>query len=323
MLPVRRSPFAALSVLTLACTVGAQAPTVAKAADLTSYDPARLGALRYRMIGPARGGRVTAVTGVNQEPLTFYFGSTGGGIWKTTDAGISWHDLSAQALASASMGSLDVADSDPNIIYAGTGSAGIRSNVSIGKGIYKSTDAGKSWRFSGLKDAGQIGRIMVHPTNPDIAYASVLGNPFAHGPTRGVYRTKNGGSSWERVLFLSDSTGSSDVELQPGNPNIVYASMWHGQRRPWTIISGGGEDGIFRSTDGGDHWTKLGNGLPTGVFGKSDLAVSAAAAAPLRARGGEARLRPLSQRRRGRPLDAHEQHARHHHATILLRPRQR
>jgi photosystem II stability/assembly factor-like uncharacterized protein len=277
MRPVRRSTFTALSLLTLAVNAGAQVPAVMKAGDLSSYDAARLGALRYRMIGPARGGRVTAVTGVNQEPMTFYFGSTGGGVWKTTDAGISWHDLSPHAFASASIGSIDVADSDPNVIYVGTGSASIRSNVSIGKGIYKSTDAGKTWRFSGLKDAGQIGRIMVHPTNPAIVYASVLGNPFAHGSTRGIYRTKNGGTSWERVLFLSDSTGASDVELQPGNPNVVYASMWHGQRRPWTIISGGGEDGIYRSTDGGDHWTKLGNGLPTGVFGKSDLAVSAAA----------------------------------------------
>ncbi len=277
MRPVRRSTLTALSVLALAANAGAQAPAVAKTGDLTSYDAARLGALRYRMIGPARGGRVTAVTGVNQEPMTFYFGATGGGVWKTTDAGSSWHDLSPQAFASASIGALDVADSDPNVIYVGTGSASIRSNVSIGKGIYKSTDAGKTWHFSGLKDAGQIGRIVVHPSNPDLVYASVLGNPFAHGPTRGIYRSKNGGTSWERVLFLSDSTGASDVELQPGNPNVVYASMWHGQRRPWTIISGGGEDGIFRSTDGGDHWTKLGNGLPTGIFGKSDLAVSAAA----------------------------------------------
>ncbi len=209
--------------------------------------------------------------------MTYYFGSTGGGVWKTTDAGQTWHDLAPQGFASASIGSIDVADSDPNIIYVGTGSAGIRSNVSIGKGIYKSTDAGRTWKFSGLKDAGQIGRLIVHPTNPDVAYAAVLGNPFANSRTRGIYRTKNGGTTWENILFLSDSTGASDVELQPGNPNVLYASGWRGARRPWTIISGGGEDGIYKSTDGGDHWTKLGGGLPTGIVGKSDLAVTAAA----------------------------------------------
>jgi photosystem II stability/assembly factor-like uncharacterized protein len=245
-----------------------------------NFDAANFSALRYRMIGPARGGRVTAVTGVPQEPSTFYFGSTGGGVWKTTDAGITWRSLGDQAFASASIGALDVADSDPNVIYVGTGSEAIRSNVSIGKGIYKSTDAGHTWRFVGLKDAGQIGAIVVHPTNPEVVYAAILGNPFANSHTRGVYRTRDGGATWQQVLFLSDSTGAVDIELQPGNPNVVYASMWHGLRRPWTIISGGAEDGIYKSVDGGDHWTRLGGGLPTGVIGKSDLAVSAAA--PLR-----------------------------------------
>ena len=245
--------------------------------DVTTYDQARLGALRYRPIGPARGGRVTAVAGVAQQPATFYFGATGGGVWKTTDAGITWRSTGDQAFASASIGAIRVADSDPNVIYVGTGSAAIRSNVSIGRGLYKSVDAGRSWRFVGLRDAGQIGAIVVHPTNPEVAYAAVLGNPFANGPTRGVYRTRDGGATWQRVLFLSDSTGAADLELQPGSPDVIYASMWHGMRRPWTITSGGAEDGVYRSRDGGDHWTRLGGGLPTGVFGKSDLAVSAAA----------------------------------------------
>ena len=220
---------------------------------------------------------MTAVTGVDQEPLTFYFGSTGGGVWKTTDAGATWRDISAQAFASSSIGALDVANSDPNVIYVGTGSEAIRSNVSIGKGIYKSTDAGKTWRFSGLRDAGQIGSINIHPTDPNIAFAAVVGNPFAHTKARGIYRTKDGGATWENVLYLSDSTGAVDIELKPDNPNVIYASMWHGQRRPWTIISGGGEDGVFKSIDGGDHWTRLSGGLPTGIVGKSDLAVSASA----------------------------------------------
>ena len=265
----------ALALLAFAAGAAhAQRPTTA---DLTTFDSARLGGLRYRMIGPARGGRVTAVAGVGQQPSTFYFGSTGGGVWKTTDAGITWRSTGDQAFASASIGAIHVAESDPNVIYVGTGSAGIRSNVSIGRGIYKSIDAGRTWRFSGLRDAGQIGALVVHPTNPAIAFAAVLGNPFANGPTRGIYRTRNGGATWERVLWMSDSTGASDVELQPGHPDVIYASMWHGMRRPWTIISGGAEDGIYRSRDGGEHWTKLGGGLPSGLFGKSDLAVSAAA----------------------------------------------
>ncbi|MDB4886057.1 MAG: hypothetical protein JWN79_1495, partial [Gemmatimonadetes bacterium] len=264
----------AFTALALVAPAHAQRPAPA---DVSSYDPGRLAGMRYRMIGPARGGRVTAVTGVAQQPSTFYFGSTGGGVWKTTDAGMSWRSTGDQAFASASIGALDVADSDPNVIYVGTGSEAIRSNVSIGRGIYKSTDAGRTWRFVGLRDAGQIGAIVVHPTNPDIAYAAVVGNPFANSPTRGVYRTRDGGASWQRVLFLSDSTGAVDIELQPGSPDVIYASMWHGVRRPWTVVSGGAEDGIYRSRDGGEHWTRLAGGLPTGVFGKSDLAVSAAA----------------------------------------------
>ncbi|HET9012245.1 MAG TPA: hypothetical protein VFN38_10560, partial [Gemmatimonadaceae bacterium] len=252
------------------------APAQVRAADVSSFDASRFSGLRYRMIGPARGGRVTTVTGVNQEPHTFYMGATGGGVWKTTDAGASWHNVSDGAFATGSIGGMDVADSNPNVVYVGTGSEAIRSNVSIGKGIYKSTDAGRSWRFVGLRDAGQIGAIVVHPTNPDLVYAAVVGNPFANSPTRGVYRTRDGGATWQRVLFLSDSTGAVDIELQPGSPDVVYASMWHGARRPWTIISGGAEDGIYKSTNGGDTWSKLGGGLPTGVVGKSDLAVSAA-----------------------------------------------
>ncbi len=280
MHPAIRSTCIALSAVVLPCVSVTLSAQMTHTTDVITYDPQRWGAMRYRMIGPARGGRVTAVTGVNQEPMTFYFGATGGNVWKTTDGGMNWRDISAQAFASSSIGALDVADSDPNIIYVGTGSEAIRSNVSIGKGIYKSSDAGRTWKFTGLRDAGQIGAIVVHPTDPGTVFAAVIGNPFAHTKTRGVYRTKDGGTTWEQVLFLSDSTGAVHVALQPGNPNVVYASMWHGQRRPWTIISGGGEDGIFKSVDGGDHWTRLGGGLPTGVVGKSDLAVSAAA--PLR-----------------------------------------
>ncbi len=259
---------AALLVLIAASDVAGQ--------TAVTLDSAQLKGMRYRMIGPARGGRVTTVTGVPQQPMTFYMGSTGGGVWKTVNAGQSWTNVSDGFFAAASMGSIDVADSDPNVIYAGTGSDGIRSNVSIGKGLYKSVDAGKTWSHIGLPDAGQIGAVIVHPTNPDVVLVAALGNPFKPSPERGVYRTRDGGRTWERTLFVSDSTGAIDLEFQPGNPNVVYAAMWRSERKPWTIISGAHEGGIYKSTNGGSTWTKLSNGLPDGLVGKADFAVSAA-----------------------------------------------
>ncbi len=233
--------------------------------------------LKYRMIGPERGGRVTAIAGVASQPLTFYMGSTGGGVWKTTDAGHNWINVSDGQIPVGSMGALEVAPSDPNIVYAGTGSSKIRSNVSIGRGVYKSVDAGKTWTFAGLRDAGQIAEIRVHPKDPNTVYAAAIGNPFARNPERGVFRSTDGGQTWKRVLFVSDEIGAADVELQPGNPRIVYACMWHGMRRPWTIISGGREGGIYKSTDAGETWTKLGGGLPAELFGRANVAISNAA----------------------------------------------
>ncbi len=233
--------------------------------------------MKYRMIGPYRGGRVTAVTGVPSQPFTFYMGSTGGGVWKTTDAGHTWNNVSDGFFDVASMGALDVADSDPNIVYAGTGSSKIRSNVSVGHGMYKSTDAGKTWSFIGLRDAGQISTIRVDPSNPDLVYVAVLGNAFVPSKERGIYRSADGGKTWKNVLFVSDEVGAADLELQPGNSKTIFACMWHGQRKPWTIISGGHEGGIYKSTDGGDHWTKLAGGLPNQLFGRSNVGISNAA----------------------------------------------
>jgi photosystem II stability/assembly factor-like uncharacterized protein len=232
--------------------------------------------MHYRSIGPFRGGRVTAVTGVPSEPYTFYMGSTGGGVWKTTDAGHTWANVSDGFFAAASMGALDVALSDPNVVYAGTGSSKIRSNVSIGRGIYKSVDAGKTWTFAGLRDVGQIATVRIHPSNPDIVYVAAQGNPFVPNPERGVYRTTDGGKSWTNVLHISDTAGAADLELQPGNPKVVFACLWHGQRKPWTIVSGAREGGIYKSSDGGDTWSKLAGGLPNELFGRSNVAFSAA-----------------------------------------------
>ena len=232
--------------------------------------------LKYRSIGPNRGGRVTAITGVPAQPRTFYMGSTGGGIWKTIDAGHSWRNISDGQISTGSMGAIDVALSNPNIIFAGTGSSKIRSNVSIGRGMYKSTDAGQTWQFTGLRDAGQIATIRIHPSNPDIVFVAAQGNPFAPSKERGVYRTTDGGRNWKQVFFLSDLAGAADLELQPGNPDVIFACLWHAQRKPWTIISGAREGGIYKSSDGGNTWAKLGGGLPNELFGRANVALSAA-----------------------------------------------
>ena len=254
-----------------------QPPVRVPVAQRASYDPALFAGLRYRMIGPFRGGRVTTVTGVPSQPYTFYMGSTGGGIWKTVDAGHNWVNVSDGQLPVGSMGAIEVALSDPAVIYAGTGSSKIRSNVSIGRGVYKSTDAGKTWSYSGLRDVGQISTVRVHPSNPNVVFVAALGNPYVPGKERGVFKSTDGGRSWKNVLYVSDSTGAADLEMQPGNPSVLFASMWHGQRKPWTIVSGAREGGIYKSSDGGDTWAKLGNGLPNELFGRSNVSIPAVA----------------------------------------------
>ncbi len=234
--------------------------------------------LRWRQIGPFRGGRSTAATGVRQQPNVFYMGATGGGVWKTDNYGITWMPVSDGQIATGSIGAIAVADSDPNVVYVGTGSEAIRSNVIIGRGVYKSTDAGRTWQFVGLKDVGQIANIKVNPKDPNIAFAAAVGNPFAWTKERGVYRTKDGGRTWQQVLFINDQTGAVSVVINWSNPNEVYAGAWRTQRRPWTIISGGpaAEGGVYKSTDGGDHWTRSSSGLPDDLIGKVwiDLAQS-------------------------------------------------
>lgn len=233
--------------------------------------------LQFRNVGPTRGGRVTTVAGVASERATFYMGATGGGVWKTEDFGASWKNVSDGYFSTPSIGAIRVAPSDAKTIYVGTGSDGIRSNVITGKGVYKSTDAGKSWQHIGLEKTGQIGAVEIHPGDPNIAYVAAIGQAFNANPERGVYRTKDGGKNWEQVLYVSDTTGAVDLEISPANPDIIYACMWRGERKPWTVISGGKEGGVYKSVDGGNTWKKLTNGLPSGLFGKSDLAISPAA----------------------------------------------
>jgi photosystem II stability/assembly factor-like uncharacterized protein len=258
-------------ILTSAQDVAAQA-----VAASGPVDPAFLEGLRFRLLGPHRGGRVTAVAGVPGEPATFYMGSTGGGVWRTADGGETWKNLSDGYFEVGSIGAVSVAPSDPDVIWVGTGSACIRGNVSTGRGVYRSTDGGASWQFVGLSEAGQIGRIQVHPTDPDVAFVAALGHTFGPNPQRGVFRTVDGGQSWEHVLRMSDRTGAVDLALDPSNPRVLYAAMWTAERKPWTLVSGGPESGLFKSVDGGDHWERLSDGLPEGILGRIGVDVSPA-----------------------------------------------
>jgi photosystem II stability/assembly factor-like uncharacterized protein len=256
-----------------------RASATPRPAMLASVDTTLLHGLRFRMVGPPRGGRVTTVTGVPSQPATFYMGVASGGVFKTTNNGASWQPITDGKVPVASTGSIAVAESDPNIIYLGTGSDDIRSNVSTGRGVYKSTDGGQTWSFAGLYETGQIGAVRIHPTNPNVVWVAAIGNAFKNNPERGVYKTTDGGKTWRKVLYLSDSTGAADLELNPSNPDVVYVWMWHGQRKPWTIISGAPDavnGSFYKSTDGGEHFTKITNGLPTGLVGKGNLAVTAA-----------------------------------------------
>jgi photosystem II stability/assembly factor-like uncharacterized protein len=252
--------------------VGAQESTSSN----EMYSPNLFKGLKYRMVGPSRGGRVTAVAGHKGEPSTFYMGACGGGVWKTTNYGSTWACVSDGFFATGSIGAIRVAESDPNIVYVATGSDGLRSNVIIGKGVYKSMDAGKTWIHLGLEKTGNSGAVLIHPENPNLVYVAAIGNPFAPNPERGVYRTNDSGTTWETVLFISDRTGAVDLEFAPDDPNTIYATMWRAERKPWTIISGGMEGGVYKSVDGGDNWTQLTDGLPQGLRGKCDLAISAA-----------------------------------------------
>ena len=242
--------------------------------------------LKYRLVGPAAGGRVCRACGVPGDPLVYYAATAAGGVWKSTDGGIRWRPIFDEQPTST-IGSIAVAPSDPNVVYVGSGEANIRGNVVAGEGIFKSTDAGKTWKHV-WKQAGQIGTLVVHPKNADVAFAAVLGRPFSANPERGVYRTTDGGATWKQVLTRGDDCGASDIALDPSNPRIVFAGFWQARRRPWELISGGPKSGLFMSRDGGDTWTQLldrkhddrppekipGVGLPEGEWGRVGVAVA-------------------------------------------------
>ncbi len=251
------------------------ASIVATVSAKETVDPSLMSAIEWRMVGPYRGGRVTTVAGVPSNAQLYYMGSTGGGVWKTENAGLTWQNISDDYFNVGTIGAIAVAESDPNVIYVGTGEKSIRGvTTSHGDGVYKSTDAGKTWTHVGLPLAGQTSRIKIHPKNPDIAYVGVQGQIWGPNKERGVYRTTDGGTSWQLVLKVDAQTGATDLRMDPTNPRILYAAMWEHGRKPWYILSGGTAGGIYKSTDGGDNWEKLTNGLPQ-TIGKIGVDVSA------------------------------------------------
>ncbi len=295
----------------------------ASTAGSLAFEDRVLNSMSYRLVGPFRGGRVTAVAGVEGDPATYYMGTTGGGVWKTIDAGISWRNVSdlvrelepkvepdvmgevdpslaahglirmpssgfpdgleirrvrrgGDPFGVGSIGAIAVSPSDPNVVWVGTGSACIRGNVSPGDGVYRSVDAGETWRHMGLPQAGQIGRIAIHPADADIVWVAALGHAFGPNPERGVYRTTDGGLSWTKVLFVSEEAGAVDLAVDPSNPRVLYAAMWQVVRQPWTMESGGPGSGLYKSADGGNTWVELTEGLPEGPKGRIGVAVSPA-----------------------------------------------
>ncbi len=232
--------------------------------------------LEYRVAGPYRGGRSTAIAGHADRIHEYYFGATGGGLWKTTDGGLIWKPVTDGQINASSVGAVDVADSNPDIVYIGMGESQFRGNIMQGDGIYKSIDAGETWENVGLKESQTVSRVRIHPTNPDIVYAAVLGHPFGPNEERGVFKTTDGGKSWNKILYKGPKAGAADLIIDPNNPEVIYASIWEVYRKPWKMWGGGGASGFFKSTDGGENWTELtqNSGLPEGPIGKIGITVS-------------------------------------------------
>jgi hypothetical protein len=241
-----------------------------------SYNNSLLKGMRWRNIGPFRGGRSIAVTGIIGQPYVYYFGAVGGGVWKTLDGGNNWFPVSDSTFKASSIGAIAAAPSDPNVIYAGTGETDIRGNISYGDGMYKSSDAGKTWKHIGLLKANTIGAIQVHPTNPNFVYVAAMGNIFGPNPERGVFKSSDGGATWKHVLAKNDSTGAVDLKIDPNNPSVLYATLWQAYRNHHSMSSGGPGSGMYKSTDAGETWKEISRnpGLPKGLLGKIGITVS-------------------------------------------------
>jgi photosystem II stability/assembly factor-like uncharacterized protein len=235
-----------------------------------------MGALQWRSVGPYTGGRVTAVAGIADKPNVFYMGTAGGGVWESEDYGNSWKNISDKDFKSNNIGAMAIAPSNPKIIYVGTGDSAPRNTVLTGEGMYKSTDGGKKWTYIGLGDTHIISWILVDPKNPDVVYAAALGHLFAPNPQRGVFKTTDGGKTWKKILYVGDGTGAINMAMDPSDPQVLYAAMWQLDRKHWTFSSGGPGSGLYKTTDGGAHWTNISHrpGLPTGIFGRVGVAVA-------------------------------------------------
>jgi photosystem II stability/assembly factor-like uncharacterized protein len=268
------------SLLTALLALGASlaTPPPLTAQQPQPYADALFTGLRWRNIGPNRGGRSLTIAGSAARPLEYYFGAVGGGLWKTIDGGLTWNPVTDGKIRSSSPGAVAVAESNPDVVYLGMGETQLRGNIMQGDGVYKTTDAGRTWRHVGLTESQAIAPIRVHPTNPDIVFAAVLGHPYGPNPERGIFRSRDGGATWQRVLFRNDSTGGVDLWIDRSNPDLIYAGLWQVYRTPWKLWSGGPGSGLFKSTDGGTTWAELTRapGMPSGVIGKIGVASSPA-----------------------------------------------
>src|SRR5205809_1000673 len=238
-------------------------------------DNAIASAFRWRSIGPLRGGRSIAVSGVKGRPREAYFGAVGGGLWKTIDGGLSWNPVTDGQIKSSSVGAVAVSESNPDIVYIGMGESCIRGNIMPGDGVYKSTDAGKTWTHVGFDQSDAISRIRIHPTNPDVVFVADFGRYGLPSDERGVFKTSDGGKTWRKVLFRDNKTGAVDIAIDRNNPNVMFAALWEAFRVEYSMSSGGPGSGLFKSTDGGEHWTEITRnpGLPSGMIGKVGVAI--------------------------------------------------
>ncbi len=266
---------ARLLLLVVGCSLSLNtlcAQEIIEGPNPNTHDPLRN--LKFRNLGPAiAGGRVTSVAGIPGDPNTYYVGAAGGGVFKTVDGGTTWKPI-FQKEATSSIGDLALAPSNPNLIWVGTGEANIRNDITDGAGVYFSSNAGHSWRLMGLKNAGQISRVIVDPNDPNTVFVGAIGHAWGPNTERGVFRTTDGGKTWKKVLYIDDQTGVADLTIAPANPHVLYAAMWHVRRHPWTLVDGGESSGIYRSTDSGETWQKLTEGLPKGSLGRIAVAVA-------------------------------------------------
>ncbi|MGH7555753.1 MAG: WD40/YVTN/BNR-like repeat-containing protein, partial [Longimicrobiales bacterium] len=271
---------AAALVTVLAGWTMSQSPAGAPtpAGTRATIDTTLLKSFRWRAIGPDRGGRSIAASGVRGRPKEAYFGATGGGLWKTMDGGETWAAVTDGQIRSASVGAVAVSESNPDIVYIGMGETCIRGNIMAGDGVYRSVDAGKSWTHVGFAASENLAKIRIHPTNPEIVWVAAFGKHSAPNPERGVFKSTDGGRTWRKVLFRDDRTGAIDLSVDPSNPNVMYAALWEAFRKEYTMSSGGRGSGLFKSTDGGETWTEItrNKGLPAGMIGRIGVAVSGA-----------------------------------------------